>query len=424
MIPRDVAAVFPASVRSRGEHYFLQGRVRFLRTDQFEINAVVKGSAPYLVRIVAEKNVLTASCACPFANDHGICKHIWATLRAADQGQQLQALSRTSGKNPGFVALSDDMEGPAFDALFAESDLLGPDADVDLDADVDPPIRHNWSPPHRTDSHRAPPHPRHSHGSRPQPPVWKTLIDRAANEMAQPHGEAEPPHQAWPTDRRLVYVVDLAKTWVSQGIVVELATERRKDDGTWDAPAQFKLSTAVWQTSPDPLDRQIAQMLIGAPQPSAFVAPPRPGPFVLAGPSVSAVLPLICATGRCRVRQETGERPTDPIAFDDGPAWKFALRMLPQPMGQIAVTGVLKRPNEEMPISEPTAVHRAGVVFARGMFARLDHGGAFALVSIFREKPTLDVSSVDFSRKIETSANAPPSSKRANMPRANTTPAR
>jgi len=181
VIPRDVAAAFHASVRSRGDEYFAQGRVRVRRADAYEINAIVRGSAPYRVRIAAEKNVLTASCGCPFAEDHGICKHIWATLRAADQSQQLQLLTRTSGKNPGFVAISDESEG--FETDESVDDDLWADATTDLDAEWDPPIRHNWSPPPRSDSRRPQPNHHRAHRAS-RPPVWKTLIERAATEMA------------------------------------------------------------------------------------------------------------------------------------------------------------------------------------------------------------------------------------------------
>src|SRR5262249_12228066 len=161
--------------------------------------------------------------------------------------------------------------------------------------------------------------------------------------------------QSWPQDRRVVYIVDFTKTWVNNGIVVDLGTERLKSDGTWEPPGQFRLSIGAWQASPDQRDRQIAQMLIGAPQPYPYGGPPRPGPFVLSGASIGEVLPRLCATGRCRVRWEAGERPTDSVVFDDGPAWTLVMRMVPELTGEIAVTAVLKRPDDEMPLTEPRA---------------------------------------------------------------------
>ena len=93
MIPREVAAAFPASVRARGEEYFASGRVRIARVEPSRLTAVVHGTVSYVVEIAAAKNLLSAMCSCPFAADNGICKHIWATLRLADEGPHLQKLT-------------------------------------------------------------------------------------------------------------------------------------------------------------------------------------------------------------------------------------------------------------------------------------------------------------------------------------------
>jgi superfamily II DNA or RNA helicase len=401
VIPRDVAAAFPASVRARGDEYFAQGRVQLVRADSADLNAVVRGSTRYPVRITARKNLLTAACACPFAVENGICKHIWAVLRFAEKGQELQALTRTSGKNPGFVALSDDEEESMFDEGLADDNLYADSGDSDFD-EFDPPMPDLWAPAARTGLPNQPAPSRHGDGGRSRrPPVWKTLIERAGEQMAH-RSHQSPSQQAWPSDRRIVYIVDFAATWVTNGIVIDLATERLKHDGTWDAPAQFRLPFTAWQTSPDALDRQISQMLIGAPQPNPYGGTTRPGPFILAGPSIGAVLPVLCETGRCRVRWQSGERPVDPVSFDDGPPWRLVLRMGPEPTGEFVVSAVFKRPNDEMPIDEPRIVHSAGVLFAREAFAQFDDGGAFALVPIFREKQPLRIPATEFPAFLET----------------------
>jgi superfamily II DNA or RNA helicase len=404
VIPRDVAAAFPSGIRTRGEQYFAQQRVRIVNVLPSQLNAIVKGSVGYFVQINASKNLLSASCACPFAADNGICKHIWATLRMADTGSELQTLMRTTGKNPGFVALNSESDGDEFfDKSGPGVDLWGPGDEIDIDGEVDPPMRHNWAPP----NHVVPPRshaPSHHEPGRRQPrqPVWRTLIERAGSQMAQASPVGEASHHPWPSDRRVVYIVDFSATWVNNGIALELGTERANKDGGWDPPVQFRLSTAAWQTSQDPRDRQIAQMLIGAPQPSSYSGAPRPGPFVLSGPSVGAVLPLICETGRCRVRWTAGERPTEPVRFDDGPPWTFVVRMVPTPFGEIEVSAVLKRPDDEMPVSVPTLLHASGVLLAGNTFAHFDHAGAFALVSIFREKPTLEIPATELPAFLET----------------------
>ncbi|HEY9230124.1 MAG TPA: SWIM zinc finger family protein, partial [Gemmatimonadaceae bacterium] len=357
VIPRAVAAGFPLSVRGRGDDYFKSRRVRIARASASRITAVVRGSRDYRVEITAEQGMLSASCTCPFAADNGVCKHIWATLRCADVEGKLDALVTIAGRNAELVTLDDD----------------------DLD-EIDISV----------DAARA-----------ERPPVWKTLLDDAGRQMAYATDGREVLAPEWRSDRRVVYIVDLPATRTTAGIVVELATERRKRDGTWEPPAQFRGTVRSWQTIPDQPDRLIAQMLIGA-TPNPYGPPPRPGPFVLAGSALETVLPLICETGRCRVRREAGERPLDPVGFDPGSPWTLHVRVARDSGNELAVDAVLRRADDEMPIGEPAMVHSAGVLLARGVFARFDHSGAFALVPAFRQQKRLTVRDADLPALLET----------------------
>src|SRR3954462_2290765 len=83
---------------------------------------------------------------------------------------------------------------------------------------------------------------------------------------------------SWPGDRRLVYIIDVPASRHSAGIVVELAMEREKDDGSWELPSQLRVRRDAWQAVPDPLDRQIAQMLIGVGAPNPHESPSSPAP--------------------------------------------------------------------------------------------------------------------------------------------------
>src|SRR5262249_857995 len=49
-----------------------------------------------------------------------------------------------------------------------------------------------------------------------------------------------------------------------------------------------------------------------------------------------------------------------------------------------ALAGVLRRGDDEMPLSEPTLLHASGVLFARGALAPFEHAGAFAFVVLLR----------------------------------------
>ena len=56
----------------------------------------------------------------------------------------------------------------------------------------------------------------------------------------------------FPSDRRIVYVVDLPATRLYQrGLVVDLATQRRAPNGEWGTPKQFSLREDQWADAPE-----------------------------------------------------------------------------------------------------------------------------------------------------------------------------
>ena len=71
--------------RTRGYEYFVSGAVRDLGLDAGAIVATVVGSEGYDITLEPDNTFLRASCTCPFFFDRSeICKHIWATILAAE----------------------------------------------------------------------------------------------------------------------------------------------------------------------------------------------------------------------------------------------------------------------------------------------------------------------------------------------------
>lgn len=72
----------PPVTRSRGDKYFLGGRVHNLRRGNLdgEFLADVQGTELYQVRVVVDADgVIDESCSCPLGGD---CKHVYATFKA------------------------------------------------------------------------------------------------------------------------------------------------------------------------------------------------------------------------------------------------------------------------------------------------------------------------------------------------------
>src|SRR5438045_2413117 len=91
-IAQKVARNFSDAVRTRGQSYFVKGRVTLMAARASEVVARVRGTAKYRVRVRLRGSKLLASCTCPYFNPQGEpCKHLWATLLLAESRGLLQA---------------------------------------------------------------------------------------------------------------------------------------------------------------------------------------------------------------------------------------------------------------------------------------------------------------------------------------------
>src|ERR1700694_316484 len=76
---------FDYGTRSRGAAYFRSRAVRIKQGSSIEVSAKVRGSQFYAVEIAwDEADGLTLWCACPYFDSNGPCKHLWATILAAE----------------------------------------------------------------------------------------------------------------------------------------------------------------------------------------------------------------------------------------------------------------------------------------------------------------------------------------------------
>jgi superfamily II DNA or RNA helicase len=347
VIPGQLHDLFRPGVRTRGEEYFNQRRVRIVTATTRLLEARVTGGERYLVRLEAGRGFITLSCTCPYAIDNGICKHQWATIREAERKGRLQLLLASAGPRPSFST------GAEF----------------------------------RTDLSTQP-------ATTPRRPEWRHQLEgiRRQLQFSEVHAESA---TAWPDNRRLVYIVDVPASANTTGLVIELASEKQEPDGSWEAPTHFRFGAQVWLAAPDPADRQIAQMLLGAPSneqwPTFTDRSTRTNGFVLGAAAFDTTLRLMCETGRCRARMVAGEWPLEPVRWDDGPPWQLHLR-IDRPdgtSGGYELSGILMRGQDEMTLSEPLMLHQSGILLARGEFARFEHSGAFPFVPLLRETSSL-----------------------------------
>src|SRR4029078_9186452 len=100
----------------------------------------------------------------------------------------------------------------------------------------------------------------------------------------------------------------------SEGLVVQLATERQNPDGSWGTLKLLRGHVKEWLAIPHITDQQIAQMLRGSGRYNAYSPTHEKAAagFVVGRTAVDTTLRLLCETGRCRLRHEPSDRPTEP----------------------------------------------------------------------------------------------------------------
>jgi superfamily II DNA or RNA helicase len=109
---------FDASSRTRGQAYYREGRVRIQYGSAKSVVAQVRGSGLYQASLVWDGEMLDMDCSCPYFDAEGPCKHLWATVLAADASGYLRAASPepvAREPRPHWRGVLENFQGPIAD---------------------------------------------------------------------------------------------------------------------------------------------------------------------------------------------------------------------------------------------------------------------------------------------------------------------
>ena len=115
-----LAEDFSPAIRNKGRQYFWQGRVRIQDGSEFDVEARVRGTRSYGVSLDWEDGLLSAWCDCDYFDSAGACKHLWATILAAEARGHLSAAANDAalvldcGVDPGSGQALDVTAGQPF----------------------------------------------------------------------------------------------------------------------------------------------------------------------------------------------------------------------------------------------------------------------------------------------------------------------
>lgn len=86
-IEETFGSLFKPEIKSSGRKLFIQEKVSLTSGSDTAVQAYVRIAPPAKVNLTSEiaSSSITADCSCPVAKKSRFCKHIWATLLAAEE---------------------------------------------------------------------------------------------------------------------------------------------------------------------------------------------------------------------------------------------------------------------------------------------------------------------------------------------------
>jgi SNF2 family DNA or RNA helicase len=322
---------FRPQIRDRGVAYFRSNSVEILDHSDFHVNARVKGSVDYLVRLAIGLNSLEVACTCPYFDGGEECKHVWATMLAADNFNYLSHIERL-----GPVKLVYDED--AVETLRTSSSKSEPTAVME-----------------------------------PQP-LWQQQLSLIADTVKT----ARPPvRDKWPDGREIFYIIDPRTSQNKTQLTIEIGIRERNKKGDWGKIKSARIQQHQISRIPDAADRQILSILAGG-RDSYWVSYggfDLPNRFVLSNPLQHVVLPMMCATGRCVFRPEEKNANFKNIEWDDLTTWQFWV-VVQRVADEYELRPVLRSAASELEFGAAAMTTDAVVIGPDYRAARFDSRGA------------------------------------------------
>ena len=343
------ASQFNPKIRDRGVAYFRSGAVKILKHFNSYVLAEVKGTSDYFVTLSLTLNSLDVACTCAYFAGGEDCKHIWATMLAADSKNYL---SQVDGRGPLRLVYDDD----AVEAL-------------QLLQESEPP---------------------------PAPqPLWQRQLTVITNSI---NSALLPERNPWPDNREIYYIVDPQGSRQSGLLNVEIAFRERNKKGEWRKIKRARIQQNQIGQLSDPSDREILSLLLGGRETYwssyGYGTFDLPNPFVLANTLQPILLARMCATGRCRLRPEAKDAELKQLEWDDSTTWQFWL-VVKRTGDEYELNPVLRNGSDEIEFFAAPLTTDAVVIGPDFKIAGLAASGALAWSRALHTSGELKIPSTD-----------------------------
>ncbi|HJX92946.1 MAG TPA: DEAD/DEAH box helicase [Pyrinomonadaceae bacterium] len=342
---------FKPQIRDRGHAYFRSNAVKILSHSESLIEARVTGSANYRVRLKLGSASLDIACTCPYFDRGEECKHVWATMLAADSEQYLSRV-----------------------------DLL-PKLHLRFDEETVTKL-HEAA---RSDRRYA------TNSPKPKPePLWKRQLSLVTNNSRTKQIQRS---IGWSDERSIYYVVDPSDS-SGDYLGLEIGFRERKTNGEWSKIKSNRIQKSAIGTLRDAKDREILAILSGA---SGGMFPnydynSLPTRFTISTDLQQLILPLMCSTGRCVVRSTEKKEDLRAVKWDDGDPWQFWLNVTRDDVkDDYTIRAVLRRDEEQVEVDSAVLITE-GILITNDLRASMfDSKSARAWKMLMRDGGGLNV---------------------------------
>ncbi len=381
------------AVRERGNSYFRQRRVGFVDLDEGWVAANVRGTETYEVDLAwSEGTPVDATCTCPYFDRGLVCKHIWATILAAED----QGLLDSPRPQPALDLL--DPEGMPFhqvefDDLDDEEGGYDEEGDAEEahDAQVFRDLARRFGPAtaERILHHRGAAMPR---PSPPPAPGWREVMESALRSRGQPSPSSGFRRPLDP-GTELFYFLLPDESKRRQRPVIQVCSRRPRKNGGWTKCTPFAFEADTAAELPQATDREVIALLAGSAAREYYWSPSRTSVAELASETARLLLPRMAGDGRLHLAD--GSRRFDPtpasaLRIETGVPWAFGFD-LEEDGDTFRVHGRLMRGDEVRPLDAPALLLAAGWAVFAGEMAPYDPHGLHALAMVLKERGPLPV---------------------------------
>jgi len=361
---------FRGDIRFRGAAYIKAERVTITHVTANRISAVVSdgvGFETHLDRGDGEDLQMYCTCFNGDKPSQMHCKHLWATLLAAEAEGLIN-----DGVKPGHI--------PPFAA--DPSPSLSFDTEWEEDWDDDGPFASGGSKRTKT-----------AVKVEKQLPAWALKLQEVSDAM-QSDG-ALPGISS--KDREVFFEIDVPASEEAGQLVIQTSQRERRANGQWGKLKPLKVRPGQLDDIDDEDDRKILAYLAGSTvekgnwharqvetQSTAFR---YRVPYELCG----LVLPMICESGHGRFLHGS-EKNAVPLQWDEGPAWELCLSVqYNDHEDQWQVVGSFTREGDEMPVDEPLLIAPGGYIFTETKIHAFRDYGVYEWLGTLRGEETISV---------------------------------